>query len=149
MKKSVLLSLAFISLALCLGLIILDAYISIVDYSGGVGKNWINVSVGNGIHMSVAKCFGKVSVLFFNQDFPYTGSIVGFSGDKSVTEKGYEGWGIYFRLLKDVRRSDSWWTLMISLWYPIFLFGILPAIFVIKKLCGRKSASTKETPVEK
>jgi hypothetical protein len=32
--------------------------------------------------------------------------------------------------------------------HPIILFGILPAIFVVKKLCARKSASNKKTPAE-
>jgi hypothetical protein len=57
--------------------------------------------------------------------------------------------GIYFRLIEDVRRPDSWWTFRINLWYPIILFGILPAIFAVKKLRGGKPASTNKTTVEK
>jgi hypothetical protein len=60
----------------------------------------------------------------------------------NVNETFYEGWGIYFKLINNPAMKINWWTLMISLWYPIILFGILPAIFVVKKL-RKKFASQK------
>jgi len=101
------------------------------------------------VHISVTKDWGG-NVVIFNQDGPCVGAmVISMSNDHSTTETGWVYFGIFYRLITDTHRPDNWWTLMISLWYPIILFGILPAIFVVKKLCGRKSASTKKTPVEK
>jgi len=59
-------------------------------------------------------------------------------------------YGIYFSDIDHtINKEQNWWTFFINLWYPIIIFGILPAIFVIKKLRNRKSASTKEATVEK
>lgn len=74
----------------------------------------------------------------------HTASLLGFSNDDRESETHFMGYGIYFRDTNHtVDRKHNWWTLMISLWYPIILFGILPAIFLVKKLRGRKSASTR------
>ena len=78
-------------------------------------------------------------MLFFNQKMPYMGSIVSFAGDKSVVERGLTAWGLYFRLIKHADTNETWWTLMVSLWYPIIIFGILPLVFVVKKLRAAKS----------
>ena len=85
------------------------------------------------VHISVTKDWGG-NLVFFNQSVPYTGSIIGLAGDKTVKEIGFDFYGVSFRWIKNVRRPDSWWTLMINFWYPIIFSGILPAIFVVKKL---------------
>ena len=46
--------------------------------------------------------------------------------------------GLYFRLIKHTDTNETWWTLMVSLWYPIIIFGILPAVYVVQKLRGTK-----------
>jgi hypothetical protein len=80
----------------------------------------------------------------------HTASLFGFSKNDRESEMRFIGYGIYFSdTSHTVDKTHNWWTLMISLWYPIILFGILPAIFVINKLRGRKPASTKNTPIEK
>jgi hypothetical protein len=60
------------------------------------------------------------------------GSIVS-TGIDGVTVNGFTGYGIYYRLIKDPARSDSWWTLMFSVWHPIVIFSILPLLFFIRK----------------
>ena len=89
-------------------------------------------------------------MVFFNQKVPYMGSITSFTGDENVKETGCDFYGIYFRTIHytDKKYWDQW-TLIISLWYPIMLFGILPAIFVVKKLRNLKSASTQKPTIEK
>jgi hypothetical protein len=106
------------------------------------------------VHVAVTKYDWNGNLMFFNQRSPYVGGVIAMTGTNShsvneVNETGWDGLGIYFCLIEDIRRPDSWWTLMISLWYPIILFAILPAIFVVKKLRGRKPASTKKATVEK
>jgi hypothetical protein len=94
------------------------------------------------VHIAVAK------------DDWYVGGTLALVGDNKhlvseVSEKGWNFARTYFCIIKNIHRPDSWWTLEISLWYPIILSGILPAIFVVKKLHNRKSASTKETTIGK
>ena len=97
---------------------------------------WPNISIGK-FHIAVTtKCGG--SLVLFNQEMPYMGSIVSFSGDNSVTERGLTGFGIYFRLIHFIDRKMIWWTLMVNLWYPIIMCGVLPAILVVQKLRGHK-----------
>jgi len=75
----------------------------------------------------------------------HTKSLFGFSKDDRETETRFIGYGIYFRDTSHaIDKEHNWWTLMISLWYPIILFGILPAIFVIKKLHNRKSSASQK-----
>jgi hypothetical protein len=92
------------------------------------------------IHVALAKDRWNGNLIFFNQKSPYVGGITSLTGSNwhstnEVSEKGFDAYGIYFCLFKDAHRPNTnRWTLMISLWYPIILFGILPAIYAIKKL---------------
>jgi len=72
------------------------------------------------------------------------GGTIGFAGDKTVSEKGWDGCGIYFRIVKDTKKTDNWWTFMVSLWYPVIIFGVLPAVYVVQKLRGTKPAAQSE-----
>jgi len=109
------------------------------------------------VHVAVTKDDWNGNLMFFNQRSPNTGGMLIMTGghdltnrvDRSTSEKGWDGFGIYFCLIENVRPPESWWTFSINLWYPIILFGILPAIFMVKKLRNGKLASTKETTVEK
>jgi hypothetical protein len=91
---------------------------------------------GDSFHFTVTKNWGG-NLLFFNQNMPSIGSIVGFAGDDRTSETGWSGWGISFRhITHTVEKNKNWWTLMISLWYPIIFTGILPAVFLVKKVRG-------------
>lgn len=77
-------------------------------------------------------------LVFFNdgEHGPYRGSIIGLANaegriDPPLVRKESFGdsWGIYYR---HFQWSDSrLWTLMVTLWYPIALFAILPLISVV------------------
>ena len=88
-------------------------------------------SVGN-VHASLTSRMDG-SMVFYNQKSPYMGSIISFAGDKAVSEWGVTGWGVYFRHIENTVEKSVWRTLIISLWYPVILFGILPALFAIEK----------------
>jgi len=87
-----------------------------------------HVSFSDNFNVTVIKHWGG-NVVFFNQEVPFFGGSFG----QTESEKGWDGCGIYFRIVKDTRRADNWWTLMISLWYPIVIFCVLPLIFLIQK----------------
>ncbi len=75
---------------------------------------------------------------FSEETGPYNGSIISFTspGDPSPyeTERRFDALGIYFRYFKFriVFPGEVLWTLTVSLWYPIILFSILPAIWLAK-----------------
>jgi len=41
--------------------------------------------------------------------------------------------GIYFRHFNIHDQAHTLWTIMISLWYPLFLFSILPAVWIFRR----------------
>ncbi|MES1181134.1 MAG: hypothetical protein ABUL66_04660, partial [Verrucomicrobiota bacterium] len=108
--------------------------------------SFLHVSLGD-VRVAVDKLEGG-EIAFFNGPIPNSTTSTG-PRNNTTNEKEWAGYGIYFRWIKDVNRPDSWWTLMVSLWYPIILFGILPAIFVVKKWRKRKLVSTKKATIEK
>jgi hypothetical protein len=105
--------------------------------------SFFHISLGN-VRVSLERYDGG-QVVFFNGPMPNDRTTVGLSDDMM----GWIGYGIYYRVISDATSKVTWWTLMISIWYPIILFGILPAIFAVKKLRARKSASTTKTTIVK
>jgi hypothetical protein len=129
-------TLAFVSAVPFLGCVSLMIYAQIAAPPiriDGSGVYCPHISFGTGVNATVLKDWGGCAIAF-NQSYPYGGSTIGVAGDKSIVEKGWDGWGIYFRSFNTVGKHDLWWTLKFSLWYPVVAFGILPAIFVIKRV---------------
>jgi hypothetical protein len=167
MKRQFFRNCAYLSTVLFLGFVGLYAYVWIDDPNpkvSGAGIHWSYISIGHttksltgtngpttgtyiyddsGLRFTATKEYGG-NLVFFNQAVPFFGGTIGFAGDKTVSEKGWDGCGIYFRIVKDTKRADSWWTFMISLWYPVIIFGILPIVFVVKRLCSVKSPVQSE-----
>jgi len=55
------------------------------------------------------------------------------------------GYGIFFsKISHTVDKVHNWWTFMISLWYPVVIFGILPAVYVVQKIRGTKLVTQSE-----
>jgi hypothetical protein len=140
------------------GFLCLYAYVWIVDPNPSKNGNaplWTSISIGhnsssyptnitgtfvfdggNTLHISATKLWGG-NLVFFNQAMPYTGGVIGFSGDTKNRVTGVNGFGVYFRHIVDpTNQSKNWWTLMVNIWYPIIAFGILPAIFLVKQIRG-------------
>lgn len=110
------------------------------------GVHWSYVSLGK-VHVAVTMERGGNLVLF-NQKAPYTGSIYKLAGDNSVNETGLTSCGIYFRHITHTNeKGQNWWTLMVSLWYPIIIFGIFPCILIIRKL--RAEPASPSQPAER
>jgi hypothetical protein len=126
----------YISAALFIGFAGIYIYILVHDYNPYAEDHNVYLSralLHDSFHVAITQGGGG-SLLFFNQPTPYTGSIISFAGDDTVTERGLTGYGIYFRLIKYLDKRETSWTLMISLWYPIIMFFILPTVFAIKNL---------------
>jgi hypothetical protein len=81
----------------------------------------------------------------------YTSRAFGYVANDRIHLTSFDGYGIhYYVIAHTIERDKTWWTLMISLWYPIVFFGILPSVFLAKKLRGRKLALTpKKEPHER
>jgi hypothetical protein len=145
MKNKMLRICAKISTALFLGFVGLGLYMRIFNPDPSGWMQWRHIPLGYDIKISISNVEDQKWLIFFNGPYPNDTTMLG----PTDTITGYEGYGIYYHVIHNSTTKSPWLTLMISLWYPIILFGILPAIFVVKKLRGRKSASTQETVIEK
>jgi hypothetical protein len=133
MKSRLFRNCAYISTVLFLVFVALFAYVWFV--SPNSSADWSYFSLGKDIHIAVTKKWGG-NMVFFNEGMPYAGSVISLTGDKTINERGVTGWGIYFRLIENTTQNSRWWTLMISFWYPVILFGILPLVFAVRN-CAR------------
>jgi hypothetical protein len=104
-------------------------------------ERWHYVSLGNGIHVAVMRGL-NCDLVCYNGDLPYLGSIISIENDRKINVRGWNGFGVYLRLIKNTDVGKTWWTLIINLWYPIVIFGILSIVLVLKRLFP-----TKRTPL--
>ncbi len=109
--------------------------------------------------------FGCLAFFNGSKTGPYRGSIVAMSDtdspepDRQIWHWGNYGWGkiiyidrqrqptlkalycdlpgIYFRYFWLANQPAPIWTLMISLWCPLFLFSISPVIWVLRRWFSR------------
>jgi hypothetical protein len=151
MKKKILSICAWVSAMLFIVFVGLYIYAWVFDpnlypmnlYQRPPRPFFLHIPLGNAT-MAVDKYDGG-QVVFFNGPEPNDRTSSGIDNQT--------GWGFYGIECRLMSVNDpavkTWWTLRISLWYPIILFGILPAIFAVKKWRGRKSASTQKTVIEK
>ena len=110
---------------------------AVLLFLGGFGLNpWDHyVSFSDSCHVGVwGRGFDSRIVFFSDAEYgPYCGSIIGLvDADGHVypplehEEAFGDSWGIYYRYFQ---WSDATlWTLMVSLWYPIVIFAIMPLL---------------------
>lgn len=143
MKKTTVSIFTWVSIALLFGFVALYIYISAADpipRTDESGIHWPYLSLGNDVHLTITKRWGG-NVIMFNKEGPYIGAtVITMSETNTVSENGWNSCGVSFHLIRDNRMSNNWWTLAFSPWYPIIIFGILPAICLFKRLFRRKIA---------
>ena len=72
-----------------------------------------------------------------NEQTPYHGSIIGLDGSNVPRTIGFGDFaGIYYR--RHTWPTHTWWTLIVSLWYPTALFSLLPVIWMIRRIRRRR-----------
>jgi len=131
MKNKISTAAAYISATLFIGFLITYLYAEIADPHSDIvtqPNSCPHVSFGN-VKITTEKQALGGYVIFFNQEIP-NGRTMFDPLDKEIFWANY---GIYFRLVKDPALTNSWWTVMISFWYPIIIFSILPLHFLIQK----------------
>jgi hypothetical protein len=92
------------------------------------------VSISDSLHVGLeARGFDSRSVFFNDATGPYRGSIIGLlDSDGNLVDplerewRFGDAWGVYYRYFQWPDRTL--WTLSVSLWYPIVLFAMLPAL---------------------
>jgi hypothetical protein len=103
MKRKLFISSAVISTAFLL--IIIDLFIYAWTTKPSLYfKSHDYLPIFGEVKMTVTELWGR-NILFFNQEAPYTGSIVSMGND-GVIANGFTGYGIYYQLIKDPARSD-------------------------------------------
>ena len=130
-------NLAALSSAVLLGFTVILCFMSL----------WLNppdhhVSFGDSFHIGVSEADGDDTIgrlVFYNTEDPgpYYGSLIQMFGPSTLLSEAHFGdtAGIYFRYFR--WPPGVLWTLMISLWYPLILFSIQPAIWLILNLRSR------------
>jgi hypothetical protein len=137
MKKRIQISCAVVSLTAFLVSMMLTIYVWTVNPNPL--KHWSYVRLGGEIHVAVINRWGS-NVVFYNEDMPYLGDVISVDDRPKISERGWSGCGIYLRLIKNIDIGATWWTFMISLWYPIVFFSISSVIclFVLKNARRQK-----------
>lgn len=116
-------------LLVTLSLVVLGFFITPRDH---------HLSVTDRFHLGV---WGSRLVVFSSDSGPYCGSIIAIvdeDGNEYPPRIRESMWGdrlgIYWRYFR--WKDGTWgmsdpvlWTLMVSLWYPILLFAVLPAVW--------------------
>jgi hypothetical protein len=64
-------------------------------------------------------------------------------GEVLLIEKACDMPGIYFRHFRRPNEALPLWTLMVSLWYPLFLFNVLPAVWIFRRWRSRRSQPSR------
>ena len=69
---------------------------------------------------------------FYSDERPYHGSIVQIDGQPPISQKSSLDFpGVYYRYFRFPAHTT--WSLMVSLWYPIVLFAIPPALWIFHR----------------
>ena len=117
---------------LVISLLLLGLSIAAFAVSGNVNPYECNLSLIDGFHVSLHARGADARIVFFSdaEYGPYQGSMirVGARGaSPSPTEPKVRGFGdflgIYYRHIR-WPEDGTLWTLDISLWYPIGIFGL-------------------------
>jgi hypothetical protein len=75
----------------------------------------------------------------------HSARMLGCADDDRTSLVVFTGYGIIFsKISHTVDKFHNWWTFMISLWYPVIIFSILPAVWVVQKLRGTKPVTQVE-----
>ena len=103
-----------------------------------VSAYWVNpyghhVSIGPNFHIGVYDGSGDYDIgriaVFTHPHGPYTGGMIGVVGGRSPSLVGFgDTAGVYFRYFNHSNPKN--WTLMVSLWYPLIFFSVLPGIWL-------------------
>jgi hypothetical protein len=92
------------------------------------------LSLAPAFHIGVLNNGLDSRIVFFNNSEygPYRGSIVGLAGNEFPHTNAFgDTFGVYYR---HFTWPDSvLWTLMVSMWYPILAFSLLPSWWLIRR----------------
>ena len=124
-------------------LVIATALLIVVSYFFSPWEHYY-VSFTERAHVGVWGRGLDPRIVFFNHpDGPYCGSIIGIIDSEGnlhpplIREESFgDSWGIYYRYFQWA--DAKLWTLMVSLWYPLAIFAILPTTRWIVPLFRRR-----------
>ena len=75
---------------------------------------------------------------FYSDRWPYHGSLVQIDGQPPISQKyGLDFPGVYYRYFRFP--ASTTWSLVVSLWYPISLLAIPPAVWIFRRKRFRAS----------
>ena len=105
---------------------------------------WSYISVVSNFNMSATKRDGG-NLCLFNGAVPYVGIMV---APKKI-KADWKVLGVKYFSIYDNNQNKIYWTLMISLWYPMICSSILPILFFIKKLHATRDVFSRHSSPNK
>ncbi|MEX0776470.1 MAG: hypothetical protein WD042_12270 [Phycisphaeraceae bacterium] len=93
-----------------------------------------HLSFGQGFHVGVCNFRDWDFRLAFFSDAqygPYRGSIIDLTGTVAMHGFG-DRYGVYYRHVQ-WPAGATFWTLLVSIWYPIIATAILPSIWLLRR----------------
>ncbi len=123
----------------------------ITSHAGWVYPKQKHLIHGGGQALSLGKHFHisleDGSIVFYNSDNygPYRGSMLSMGFDPDApTVNGFGMWaGIY---LRDIRwpNGDRLWTLFVTLWYPVIIFGLGTTAYEYRRFRIRQNGIARD-----
>jgi len=113
-----------------------------------------HLSLGSGFHVSASGSMAKPRLDFFNDTVygPYRGGIISVSGSggggggPDTTYYFGDVAGIYYRYFY-WRTGAVWWTLSVSMFYPIVIACVVPVAWMIRRVGKRRTGFPVEVNV--
>jgi hypothetical protein len=130
------------------------AVTAVLFLAGYVFSPWEGqyVSLTKSAHVGVWGLGCDSRIVFFNDpDGPYCGSIIGLVDSEGnvhpplVRQRAFgDSWGIYYRYFR--WSNATLWTLMVSLWYPLAMFAVMPMTRWFVTAVRRRSSRVSRPP---
>src|SRR5947208_663224 len=95
-----------------------------------------------GLNFGIARCEGGAHLVVFNNEEtgPYLGGTVSIARAGSISASDHETqWtypGLYFQSFGSLQHV---WTLLVSFWYPLAAFLVLPLLYALRHRSGKES----------
>ncbi len=140
LTQKVLPTAAVISLVLACGFLFICAYSFACDPLYKEPTRYIAIT--QNVNITVTKHWSGGSLVIFNTELPYLRNITsGIAGYDTSTSGGFNFVGISYSVFKKSSMPGPWWSVIISLWYPIVLSGAVPMFWLVRRKRDKKQLS--------
>ncbi len=114
-----------------------DCHVSISEFLGGRRLSFFSYARWGPSLEGIWAVSGKDDPP--NETAVYLGGAAGYIRDPSIRINWFDAPGIYFRL-RQPTNGQSMWSLSVSLWYPLISSGVLPGVWMARRMGRNRRA---------